>query len=184
MNTLEDGVQVKHEINATLIDANLDSGVEAGRASRVWEERGIAISDGNTLDVNLHNFFSRDIGAGTGKDPLGQFPEFVEIVCLVIKCSKGPGVLEINPNGGAANPIDWIPVATAKNSDLTALAEGDLRMWYDEAEDALPITSSSSDTLRVRAQDGDVEMDLFVLARHDADASSSSSSSQSTQSAS
>ncbi len=181
-NTLDTGARATASINPSLIDMTLDSGVSASQANRAWEEIGISITDTNTLDVNLRTCGARDIGAGVGKDAVGQSVLHEEIVCLIVYKTGGTGRLEINPTL-PTSPLLWLPVNTAVDSLGGALNTGGVRMWFDSDTAALDTTPSEAN-VRFKATGGDVTFDLYVIGRHDDDESSSSSSSSTSSSSS
>ena len=181
-NTLGDGGTAQASIAPNFLEASLDAGVSAGQANRAWEEIGITITSGNTLDINLRTCGARDIGAGTGNDAVGQSVLHEEIVCLAIYKTGGAGSLEINPTL-PTSPLTWLPLNTAVDALGGAIKTGGLRIWYDDDTDALD-TSPTAANVRFKAVDGDVTFNIYVLGRHDDDESSSSSSSSTSSSSS
>jgi hypothetical protein len=181
-NTLDDGGTANAVVNQVAIDASLNNGVSADQANRAWEYVDVEITSGNTLDVDLRALTGIDVGAGSGKDALGQDALFEEIVCLIIHKSGGEGTLEINPTL-PANPLTWLPLEACAVANEGGLKTGGVRMWFESDTDALD-TSSSAYNVRFKAYNGDVTFDIHVLARHDDDESSSSSQSSSSSSSS
>ena len=175
---LTDGQNVHSTIGQVFIDESLSNGVSAGEASRAWEERGIAISSGGSLDLDLYDFAGRDIGAGAGLDGLSQALVIEEIVCLIIKQTSGPGRLEVMASS-PAGALTWIPTGYLTVANGGALKSGGLVMWYESDESALGVTDATSHILRLGASSGNVAFDIYVLGRHDDNESSSSVNSSS-----
>lgn len=180
-HTLTDGPVAGVGISQSLISTSFTSGVDAQQANRAWEDRGVTISSGATLDIDLYDFAARDIGAGLGRDGLGQLLTLEEIVCLIIKQTTGPGRLEIMPTS-PANSVDWIPTAYATVANGGALKTNGVHMWYQDDDLAYDVEDGSNHLLRLGANGGNVAFDIYVLGRHDDNESSSSSQSTSSQS--
>lgn len=182
-NTLADGSVASLKVGQSVLNSRLASGIEAGQSNRAWSETDITISSGATLDIDLYDYAGRDIGAGVGRDALGQVLTVEEIVCLAIKMTAGPGQLEIMPTA-PANAVAFIPAGLATVANGGALKANGIRMWYQDAVDAFDITDASSNLLRLGANGGAVTFDILVAGRHDDNESSSSSQSTSSQSTS
>jgi len=174
-NTLDDGDITSASLSATVISGKLNNGVSASQANRAWKTVGESLSSGASIDIDLYDFASFDIGAGNGVDALGQAMAIEEIVTLMIKQSSGStGRLEINvtnPTGKAT----WIPSLTVANG--AALKNGGIFIMHQPDTDAFDIQDGVSHTVRLTANGGDVEWDMWILARHDDDETSSSTSS-------
>lgn len=180
-NTLDDGHIASLKVGQRILQSRLTNGIGARQTNRAWEEQGITITSGNTLDLDLYDYAGRDIGAGAGRDALGQVLTIEEIVCLVIHKTAGAGSLEIMPTV-PTNGVTWIPAQTVANGG--ALKTNGIRMFYQEDEDAFDIEDASSHMLRLGANGGAVTFSIFVAGRHDDNESSSSSLSSSSQSSS
>lgn len=165
-------------VGSQILKLTLEDGIEASQFNRAWQsDRSLSSGGSETLD--LYDLGAEDIGAGAGKDILGQTLTFEEIVCLVIVQTAGPGRLEINATP-PANVIPWIGTHTVANG--SALRNGGCRMWLEIDADALDITDGAEHQVQFHANGGDVEFSVYAWGRHDDDESSSSSSSASSQS--
>lgn len=164
-------------LGKAFLSATLASGVGAASANRVWECRDQEIAGGATIDIDLYDFQGRDLGAGAGKDALGQDIILEEIVMLLIKQSGGGGRLEIMPSRPAGD-VDWIPQLTVANGG--ALSNGGLLLLYNPALDAFDIEDGTAHMLRLGANGGAVSYDVFILGKHDDNESTSSTLSAST----
>jgi len=180
-NLLTDGKTAAAAISKS-ISATLTNGVSANEANRAWEDLDVSITSGNTLDLDLRTLSTIDIGAGSGNDALGQEILHEEIVCLIVHKIGGSGILEINPTL-PSNPLAWIPLGACAVSSGGGLKTGGVRLWLETNTDALD-TEASETSVRFKATNGDVDFNIYVLARHDDDESSSSSTSSSSSSSS
>lgn len=178
-NTLDNGDTASATISGALLTGKIEDGVSDGQANRAWRTTGEAIASGATADLDLYDFAGIDIGAGAGNDAIGQAMALEEIVTLLIKQTAGPGRLEIAPSAHA-QALAWVPSLTVANGG--ALKDGGVFMMHQSATDAFDVQDGVSHILRLGANGGDVEYDLYVLARHDDDESSSSSSESSSTS--
>lgn len=177
-HVLTDSQTAQATIGASLISGSLSNGVSAGEASRAWENRGITISSGGSLDIDLYDLAGQDIGAGAGLDGLSLALALEEIVCLAIKQTSGPGRLEIMASS-PAGALSWIPTGYLTVANGGALKSGGVAFWYESDESALNVTDGSSHMLRLGAISGNVAFDIYVLGRHDDNESSSSVNSSS-----
>lgn len=175
-NTLSSAQVCAAQLGTSYLNVSLTSGVEATSANRAWECRSQEIVSGATLDIDIYDFANFDIGAGLGRDALGQIMDLEEVVLLIIKQSSGTGRLEIMPSR-PANDVDWIPTMTVANQG--ALKNGGLFALYNPATDAYDVEDGTAHMLRLGANGGDVQFDMIVLGKHDDEASSSSSASAS-----
>lgn len=178
-NTLDNGDAASANVQGTILSGTLSTGVSASQGNRALRTTGNAISSGGTVDIDLYDFASLDFGAGTGRDALGQLLTVEEIVSLAIKQSSGAGRLEIMPSN-PANYATWVPSLTVANGG--ALKNGGVLFMHQPNTDAFDVQDGASHVLRLGANGGDVEYDLYILGRSDDDESSSSSSESSSSS--
>ena len=172
-NVLTNNDSASATIAGTVLSGKIENGVSASQANRAWRTTGRALAGAATIDIDLFDFSGIDIGAGAGNDALGQAMALEEIVTLIIKQSAGPGRLEIAPTAHA-QAAAWVPSLTVANGG--ALKDGGVFMMHQEDTDAFDVQDGVSHILRLGANGGDVEYDVYVLGRHDDDETSSSSS--------
>lgn len=180
-NVLTDTQPMSGTLGQAFINQTLETGVSANQANRCWEERSRSLSSGVTEDIDLYDLGAIDIGAGGGKDALGQDWVAEEIVMILFRVTSGTGRLEIMPTN-PANPVTWLPSLTVANDG--ALKLNGVLLMYQPHTDAFGITDASAHLIRVGANGGDLTYDMLLLARHDDDESSSSSTSSSQSSSS
>ena len=182
-NLLADGSKATATVGANIIQLAMENGVSADQLNRAWYQKDISISSGSFTDIDIMAMTGEDIGAGNGNDALGQAMDIEEVVALVVKCTAGPGHLEIADTLPGAAPLGWVCENFATWANGGSIRPGGLRAWIECGEDGLDISASSS-VLRLHAATGDVTAEVLVLGRHDDDESSSSSTSSSSTSTS
>ena len=178
-NLLESAAQASATMAADLIAQEITSGVSQNQIDRAWEET-IEMTSGSTVSIDVRDFASRDIGAGSGNDALGQDLLMEEIALLIVQHVSGTGVLEIN-KVAPTDQLTWIPTDAARDAFGGGIGPGGMRIWYEPDTIGLD-TSSSSKVIRFDALNGDVSFRLIIFGRHDDDESSSSSVSSSSSS--
>lgn len=162
----------------------LASGSEAQESNRAFDE-SIDIASGATVDIDLYDFASRDVGAGAGNDKLGLALVMEEIVGIEIRhngrttpngtlTTDNAGSLELQPSS-PANALTWFPAQTVANGG--ALRAGGRFFRYEPDADALEVTDASSHVVRFGANGGDVNFTLTVVGRSVDEESSSTLSS-------
>lgn len=175
-NQLTDG-QVASVAFAIQRNTGLANGLGDNQITRVWADENREIASGANETIDLFDFAGEDIGAGAGRDGIGQVLVMAQVVCLYIEVVSGPGSLAINAPA-PANPVDWIPTF----SSGSALREGSELMLFHPGANAFPVVDGSAHQLTLAAVGGDVVYSIYVLGRHDTDESSSSSSESSSSS--
>jgi len=170
-NLLTSSQTASASLGKAFLSAALTSGLGAASANRVWECRDQEIAAGATVDIDLRDFHGIDLGAGEGKDAVGQDMLIEEIVLILIMQSGGDGRLEVMPSRPSGD-VDWIPQLTVANGG--ALSNGGLLLLYTPAVDGFDIEFGTMHVLRLGAKTADVTYDIFVLGKHDDDESSSS----------
>lgn len=180
-NTLDDASAGSLAHPAANISPTLENGVGAGQCNRAWQTKAITIAQNAQQTISLYDFPGLDIGAGAGRDALGQLLAFEEIVCIVITNDNvvgAAGILEVLP----ANSEGWTPIGTHTVATGGALRGQGGIVKFQTAEAGFDIDSNTNHRITLRAVSGPVTYSMFLLARHDDDESSSSSSSLSSSS--
>jgi len=161
-------------IAADLISGQIQNGLLAGQADRLWFSERRPLGSGGQETLDLYQMVGIDIGAGAGNDALGQACIFENIFCLIVKNeADSVGTLEVQP--GTANSLNAISAQTVANGG--GLEPGAVRVWYSPV---LGIDlSSTKKNVKFDANSGALSYSVYVLGRHDDEESSSSSSSSS-----
>jgi len=155
--------------------ATLTNGIGDTQANRAWQAKSVAIASGAQAVIDLANFAGQNIGAGLGKDALGQDINLKEIVGIVIvneNAVTADGVLEVLPN----NSRGWTPIGTHTAANGGGLYGQGVLSKYQPSEVGFPV-SDASRRITLRASGGAVSYSMYVLGRDDTDQSSSSSES-------
>lgn len=183
INTLDDGSSTSISHPNGNYKPTMANGLNANQANRGWQSKNRDLPNASNETLDIYDLVSVDIGAGTGKDGLGQSITFEEIVGIMIvneNAVSASGQLEIE--AGNVNGWDAIGEHTVTNGG--ALKGQGCLFKSQVAEAGLDITDASAHTLKFTASGGDVTYSIYILARHDDNESSSSSSSSSSQSSS
>lgn len=183
VNLLDDGQQPSASLGGTLYSEKFESGTDESEYNREWEDQRSLLS-GVSEDIDFFDFGSLDIGAGAGKDALGQALALDEIVVLLIYQISGAGKLEIN----ATNPtgkLTWVPTVSVANKGATGTTH---LLMCCTSEHGYPVVDGTSHVIRFKANGGDVVYRIVVFGRdleeESTSATASSASSFSTRSSS
>lgn len=175
-NTLLDSSVASQAIGGQIYSKTITGGVDANQANRGWQVVSRTLASGADETLDLYDFLGIDIGAGEGKDGLGQACAFEEIVAIAIIHVSGAGRLEINKSL-PHDPVTWIGTHTVANGG--ALKAGGIRLYAEMDTDALDIQDGVSNKIKLTATGGAVVYSVYLLAKHDDDESSSSNLSSS-----
>lgn len=182
-NTLTSGEisSVPHPALAYTLDIN--NGIDANQANRSWQRVSGTIAAGANLDIDLSTFGAQDIGAGAGRDGVGQtispYEQIVAIALVNENAIDAAGALEFTGLG----PNNWQALGDHTVANDGALLGQGILLKCNPAVGGLDITVLSED-IRLTANGGAVNYSLYIIARHDEEVSSSSSSSSSPSSTS
>lgn len=178
-NTLENGVRATTPISV-VGSVSYTGGVQANQANEAWQSGIISLASGADTEINLRTFAGWDLGAGAGKDGLGQTPVFQEVVEFWIEHVSGDGLLEVKPSTSSG----WTPVGEHLESDGAAISVGGCIHKCSPGEVGFDVIPGTSEAITLEAVDGALTCRVTIIGRNDDDASSSSSSSSSASSSS
>lgn len=181
-NTLDDEVIASATISFRSV-LTLTDGGEANMIDRAWQLKNAQLSSGAQVTHDIYDFEGIDIGAGTGRDHVGQALTMDEIVAVIIKNENDideDGVLSIEP----APSQGWTAIGSHLEADGGGLLGQGMLMKAQPAEAGFDVADGSSHRIRLTAVGGDVTYTIVLLGRSDDDVSSSSSSSVSSSSSS
>ena len=157
-NLLADGTKTPSVDIGVSLSATLASGSGSGSADRAWSEYSRTLTDATNEDLDLYDLGTRDVGAGAGKDALGQDWSVAEIVGIIIY-NAGPGDLTVTPS--ASN--GWTPLLGA--SGTHTVKGGGFLYAYNPADPAFAVTDASSHKLNFAAANGNCVYDVHLVAR-------------------
>jgi hypothetical protein len=180
-NSLSTGSASSNVGATAIVKLTLGDGADNNQANRFWQYRSQTLLDGVSIDIDLYGASGIDIGAGVGKDALGQDMDAEEIVGLLIvnetvQGSEGSTAvyLEVNVTN-PDKPATWIQAQTVANGG--AITQGGVRFWWQPHNVGLDVENGVAHNVRLTANGGDVTYSIYVLGRHDDEVTSSSSSS-------
>lgn len=139
----------------------LAGGTAAGQADRLLFAQDVAITSGNTLDLNMYNGTNWQ-GLSTTEDLLGNALTLAEIVALLIHCkSTSVGNLVI---GGQGTANAWLGGFNANTSTWTLSPDG-IFVAHRPSDPAYTVASGSNNLLRLAASGGNVTFSAIALGR-------------------
>jgi len=174
-NTVTDGSSTSVAHPAFNHTVTLTSGCEDNQANRAWQSADRSLAAGSQDILDLADMSGIDIGAGSGKDALGQTVDYQEIVAIVVvneNAVTDDGYLEVEP----ASSEGWNPIGIHTGALGGALYGQGLLIKFNPAEVGFPITANSH-RITFKAVGAAVTYSVYILARDDSEQSSSSSSS-------
>ena len=106
----DEGDESSTQFGEALSAIQLTTGVEDDQINRAISKRNIILSAGGTLIVDLYDFVGFDVGAGDGRDGVGQTLALNELVWIIAVLKAGSaGTLKMGAEGSAAafnSPFD------------------------------------------------------------------------------
>jgi hypothetical protein len=165
VNTLTDSTIVPATIGN---DRNLDftSGTGANAFNRGWKKHEWALADAATVNLDLYDLGSLDIGAGVGEDPLGLTQANTELVGMMIDSEiTSVGSVMIGGEGSAAAWQSLFHVSGTLNDTAgLKLLPGAVLVLIAPLASAYAIADTSNHLLKFAAAGGAVEFnaDFFL----------------------
>lgn len=158
--------------NPTIVD-----GTDEEEANRGWEYSG-TLAAAATLVVDLFDLGTLDVGAGAGKDALGQSVALDQIVTIVIMNTSDLAdnasvdsdsdsdivpCLEIEPDASAG----WTPIGTHTALTGGALQAGGVLVKMQVEQTAFLVTDGVSHRIKLTARGGEVDFKILVIGREE-----------------
>jgi len=187
---------IENELNETSTDVasvshpslnyqkDFENGIEYNQADRGWQIVNKTLVSGASDVYDLYDMAEVDIGAGEGKDGLGQDVIFEQIAAIAIVNENDPeteeGLLEVEPDSTGG----WGAIGIHTKANGGALRGGGILFKCNPGYPGFEIEDGLSHRIKLTAVDGDVKYSMYILARHDSEVSSSSSSISSSSSSS
>jgi hypothetical protein len=146
------------------LEYSLTDGTTANKADKVWGSDSRALTSGTNEEIDLYDLGSLDVGAGAGKDPLGEAWAIAEIVgFMVVSESNSVGNVEV---GGATAATgnefnSWV----GDDSDKVKVRPGGFCMFFAPGDPAYAVADATNHKLKIAAAGGDVTYSIYVLAR-------------------
>jgi hypothetical protein len=145
-------------------DTRLASGTGANQADRIWLDKDRTLISGGTENIDLYDLGSIDIGAGAGRDELGQAVTIAEIVALYIEnLTSSTGSLII---GGEGSGATWnSPFNASDSAKLGPLPPGGILLLFAPTDPAWAVADSTNHLLKIEASGGAVTYHIGFLGR-------------------
>ncbi len=142
------------------------SGTTAGKADRCWSDKGRTLASGGDVQIDLFDFAAEDVGAGTGKDALGQAVGFVDVCALLaFNHADSVGNLILGGDQGEANAGDWGAPFGDTDSVAITIRPGGFLLLVAPTKPGYAVTDTSSHLLTCGASGGAITYDLHLLGR-------------------
>lgn len=158
------------------------SGIGVEQSNRAWDYEGTIVS-GASLVIDLYDLVGFDVGAGDGRDLVGQELRIEEIVAIAIKnnnTGNTAGQLEVQPD----STNGWTAFGSHTVANGSAIKAQGCILKLQPHSDGLDVEDGSNHRLKLTANGADVKYQIVIFARHDDEESSSSSSSSQSSSSS
>lgn len=142
----------------------LTSGTGDDAADRIWSDTGRAITSGANDDIDVYDLGSIDIGAGAGRDAVGQTVTLAEVVAfLIVNKSTSTGTITV---GGEGSTAAWnSPFGGSDTATFGPIKPGGFLFAYSPDDPAWAVADTSNHLLRIAASGGNVEVDVCILGR-------------------
>ena len=166
INNLNDGSQASGIVSCKY-NPSMSSGVEANQANRAFQWKNQTISSGDNLIIDVYDFLGdnpNDVGAGPGKDAIGQELLMEEIVAIKVineNAVTADGQLEVVP----ASTNGWDPIGSHTVANGGALRGQGMIHKTQIHQQAFVVEDGVSHRLRLNEVGGDVSCRVYILVR-------------------
>ena len=160
-NAMTDGTVAEHDSSFSITDS-LATGTSADQSDRLWYSLGRTLASGYSEAIDLYDLGSIDIGAGAGKDILGQTLAFAEITALAVWNKSVSGNLKVGGQG------DSTAFQSIFDNDVDAkliVKAGGFGILYAPSDPAYAVVDATNHVLKMQASGGAVTYDIFVIGR-------------------
>lgn len=139
------------------------TGTAAGQADRIWVDIDRALSGATSENIDLYDLASLDIGAGAGKDGLGQAVALAEICgILVLNQSTSTGNITL---GGEGSGAAWNSLFSGSDSfTLGPITPGNFFEATNSAKPAWAVADTTNHLLKI-ASSADLTYSIVILGR-------------------
>lgn len=139
------------------------TGTSSGNADKVWQDKARTLSSAGTIDIDVYDLGSLDIGAGAGLSALGQAFANAEIALLFIEnLSSSAGNLLVGGNGTTAA---WNSLFNSDDDAQLVLPPDSGVLLWCRNDPAWAVADTSNHLLRLTASGGDCDYDIGFLGR-------------------
>ena len=143
---------------------SLADGTSVGQADKIIKAGGQTLSS-TTTTIDMYDLGSLNVGAGAGRDNLGQTVALAEVVCLLIyvHVTGTTGTLIVGGEGTAAA---WnSPFNGSDTAKIGPFQAGSICMLATRHATGFTVTDTSNHLLQLEASGGVVNYDLVIIGR-------------------
>lgn len=162
-NSLDGGNATASAGQGFSVSNTFANGTAANQADKIWSDNGRTITSGSSENLDLYDLAAFDIGAGAGKDALGQAWTAAEVVGLLIENdSTSAGNLVV---GGEGSGAAWNSLFNGSDTAKIEIFPGGFFMVTCPPATAYAVADSTNHLLKLAASGGNVTYCVTVLAR-------------------
>lgn len=142
----------------------LTDGTAAGQADKIIKAAGQTLTS-TTTDIDMYDLGSLNVGAGAGRDNLGQAVALAEVVALLIYVhTTSTGTLIIG--GGAGAGAEWnSPFNGSDTAKIGPFPAGSIVMLATRSATGFAVADATNHLLRLEASGGTVNYDMVIIGR-------------------
>lgn len=166
-NTLSESAGATSFASASALTFALSfaDGTTVDKADKYWQSLNRSLASAGSESIDLYDLGSIDIGAGAGKDPLGQSVAFAEICAIIIRSrSTSVGNILVG-NSAAATAFNSIWNAADSDAAGIIIKPNGVFLIATTADAAYAVADSSNHLLLLTASGGAVTYDIGVIGR-------------------
>lgn len=141
----------------------LTDGTAVGQADKIIKAAGQTLTS-TTTDIDMYDLGSLNVGAGAGRDNLGQAVALAEVVAVLFYIhTTSTGTFIIGNNGTAAA---WnSPFNGSDTASIGPFRAGSIVMLATRSATGFTVTDASNHLLRLEASGGTVNYDMVIIGR-------------------
>jgi hypothetical protein len=144
--------------------ATLDNGTGADQANQPWASFSRTVASGSPTDIDFYDLGSLDIGAGAGKDPLGQSFTNAELVALFVKNDDNSAAnLLVGGNGTTAC---FNSMFNSDDDGTLVIMPGGGFLIFAPTNPAYAIADTSNHLLRFASASGTITYHVLAIFRN------------------
>jgi hypothetical protein len=162
-NTFSDGQVSQISWASGQFNWSLATGTDAEETDRLWISKDRTITAGGYETIDVYDFGSIDIGAGAGKDPLGQSLALAEIRGLFIEVADDasyPGSLVV---GGEGSGAEWNSLFNGTDGREIIIKPNSLFLALTKNDPGWAVADSTNHLLKMSASGGAVKYSIAII---------------------
>ena len=163
-NTLTDSTTVSHALAKSFSDT-LATGTGDDQSDIFWSSSSRTLADAATETFDMYDLGTLNIGAGAGKDHLGQSVAFADVTALFIfnnTTVANDGKLVVGADGTSAC---WNSPFDGDDDGKLVIPPAGFVALFSPKDGAWAVADSTNHLLKMAASGGEVTYDIFVVGR-------------------